>query len=117
MVSFKNLTDNVKVDRSSSSQFNEKCSLHNRGYKYQCYKVERSKGINADVNNIEFYCYDDGEYSVVIVSDKDCQLERTYCVGQIRWLGDFNDNDEEFKEMIESQEQIINAWATGKIWF
>jgi len=117
MVAFKNLPSSVKIDQSSNIAFNGDCGVEQRGYKYQCYKVGSSKGVNADVNNIEFYCFDNNGCSVV-VSDKDCQLERTYVVGQTRWLGDFDTkSDEEVAVLVESQEQVIEAWATGKVWF
>lgn len=103
MVQFKKLSSNVKVDQRSNKFFNHE----NQTVKHQCYKVDGS----GKINNLEFYCYEKKGKSIVIVRDNDCLKERTYVVGSVRELDDFEQVE------IVSQEQVINAWATGKVWF
>jgi hypothetical protein len=106
---------NVKVDQKSNKKFNQ---IHQTN-KHLCYKVSACKGLNSGVNNIEFYCFtDECDRKIIHVLDKDCQLERRFVIGRLQWLGDFQEEkDKELLVLIESNEQVVNAWASGKVWF
>ena len=47
----------------------------------------------------------------VIVTDNSCQLERTYIIGTKRELSNYD------IMLIESKEQVINAWVNEEIHF
>lgn len=62
-------------------------------------------------SKLKFYTSFLIESKHVIVIDDSCQMERTYYIGCIMEL----DNFEEME--IKSINQVITAWSTGKIWF
>ncbi len=90
---------NVKVDQKSNKFFNDL----NQGEKYQCYKVEQGDNVDA----YEFYCCADQ----ITIHAVGAQMERAYKIGRVQELDDFE------KVLIESREQVINSWATGKVHF
>ena len=66
----------------------------------------------ATGNKMEFYRTDLQGDDQITVRDCDCQMERVYTVGQYHLLNDFVE-----PELIESVDQVIEAWVKGIIWF
>ena len=72
--------------------------------------IKKTKGAHG--NRLEFFTVDKQiSREHIIVQDKDCLMERVYYIGATQEL----DNFEHIK--IESKDQVIKAWETGKVWF
>lgn len=71
--------------------------------------IKKAKGAHG--NMLEFLTTDLIKCEHIIVIDKDCQKERVYKIGGTHELDDF----EHVK--IESKEQVIKSWTSGKLWF
>jgi hypothetical protein len=64
-------------------------------------------------NELEFYTIDRINEEHIVVHDKSCQLRRTYLI-DVDFIELIN---EEHKELVRSQKQVIDAWIDEKVWF
>ncbi len=73
-----------------------------------------------NVNELQFDIHEKSElYSenTLFVRDLDCCKEKSFTIGETGFLGDWDENDSEVNVLIESFEQVITAWESGKVWF
>lgn len=74
--------------------------------------LKKVKG--AHNNRLEFRTYSHLPDNCIVVTDLDCQKERTYQIGKKGFL-DMNGEDK--KVDITSFNQVIEAWEKGAVWF
>lgn len=70
------------------------------------------KTNGAHGNRLEFRTFSHLPADCVVVTDLDCQMERTYQVGKKGELVMAEDKVE-----IKSFEQVMEAWEKGAVWF
>ena len=73
--------------------------------------IQTVKGKHS--NNIRIETFDHLPKGAFVVTDTECQMQRTYKVGE---LGDFNQMLDE-KQIVKSRAQVIRAWESGAVWF
>ena len=62
-------------------------------------------------NKLQFAKYDHITRPHIVVHDLDCQLAKTYFIGEIQELDDFEN------VMIKSKAQVMRAWTEGRLHF
>lgn len=73
--------------------------------------IKRTHGING--NELTFATFEHQPEGFFVVMDLDCQIEKTYKIGEEAELN----IETGIKEVVTSIPQVIKAWESGDVWF
>jgi len=75
------------------------------------YKIVKFNQPQGNEIVVEFIPENDSVYEHILVTDKHCLLRRYYEIGK---LGELVQDE---KMLVESFEQVVEAWKTEQVWF
>ncbi len=79
--------------------------------------IKKTKGKYS--KNLTFAQFDHLGADCIVITDHDCQKERTYTLGNEYVLDIMADDGAGgyIYELVTSFDQVIKAWEEGKVWF